>query len=286
MHRKQTSDGSSCSHGTWEVKPSSSFLTQPVGFIVGLGEQRVLLEQEWGCSCCSGQLFPGIPAHLTSQSPPKAEPLLEQVLPVQGQDPWSTTLVSLLPRWIVADQQQQQHSFVLGLCPLCLALLSFAQVSFAQVFAKGPCHPAEVGSPLQGITLQPYFIWVWSCKAVFNIFEMQLGFCLISYEFCAKTCLQCCNCCFQNAFQLFPLYPLHLLTTFPMICSLPFWHNTSLTFPLFQKQSLLKLITCRFAQVFIKSLTWRRNWRLGTYRTLSPYTGISGWPHLSTAIHL
>lgn len=208
------------------------------------------------------------------------------MLPVQGQDPWNATLVSLSPCWSVAHEEQQQHSSVLGLSPLCLALLRFAQVSCAWVFAEGPCHPAEVGSSLQGIALQPHFTCVWNCRVVFSIFEMQLGFSLIAYKYCAKTCLQCCNCCFQNTFQLFPLYSLHLLTAFPMICSLPFWHNTSLTFHLFQKQSLLKLITCRSAQVFIKSQTWRRNWRLGTYRTLSPYTGISGCPHLSTAIHL
>lgn len=72
MHKKQTSEGSSRSCGTWEVKPSSSFLTQPVGFIVRLGEHRVLLEQEWGHSCCPGQPFPGVPSHLTSLKPPKS----------------------------------------------------------------------------------------------------------------------------------------------------------------------------------------------------------------------
>lgn len=46
------------------------------------------------------------------------------------------------------------------------------------------------------------------------------------------------------------------------------------------------LFTCRLPQVFTESQTWRRNWRLGTYKTLSPYTEISGSSHLSTAIHL
>lgn len=118
---------------------------------------------------------------------------------------------------------QQQHKLCVSAEPFLPGPAEICPGELGSGVAQGPWHPAQVVSSLQGIagTSTP-LISMLNCKAVFNIFEMQLGFSLISYDFCAKACLQCCNCCFQNTFQLFPLYSLHLLSTFSVICSLPF----------------------------------------------------------------
>lgn len=133
MHRRQTLEGSSCSHGSYRVKPSSSFFHTACGVCPGgRGSTEGLLEQE-----LSPQLPPWTAPHraLTSQNSPcrTAEPLLQ---PVQGQD---QPRCRCQPGWRVAEQEiSSSTSSVSALSPFCLALLSFAQVSFAQVLPKDP----------------------------------------------------------------------------------------------------------------------------------------------------
>lgn len=131
--------------------------------------------------------------------------------------------VSLPARLESGKAADQQQHLCVSAEPFLPGPAEFCPGELCSGVAQGPWHPAQVVSSLQGIagTSTP-LICMLNCKAVFNIFEMQLGFSLISYDFCAKACLQCCNCCFQNTFQLFPLYSLHLLSTFSVICSLPF----------------------------------------------------------------